>query len=484
MLSYPGQAEIEYAKILEKTFAERKIHFRPASILSLSHCRLFLNAMVSLEKMARLAMECRFDSLGRSASEDAVAPMSSGKAADYALAKTKPGSPAPESGGAGGIAARVDEKKLAVLGEATRHDVCASTFSPRSSPLPGICHAFTQDGRCVSLFKTLYTNLCSHQCAYCSNSAGCMSKGQAFSYTPEELARITLSLYRGNYIEGLFLSSGIGRNEERITEKMIETIRLLRHENCFSGYIHLKILPGSSWSHIQEAMMLADRVSINLEASSASHLSEVCSTKSYESDILQRQRYIQRLMREMRSDEGRSILPAGQTTQMVVGAGGESDQEIFQRMIFEYDEMGVKRTYYSAFSPQQGTLLEARQAEALWRERRLYQMDWLYRVYGFRPGEIRIAFDESGFLPNSDPKMAIARESLDLPIDPNRASYRQLLRVPGIGPKSARRIIARRASQAILSRSELAILGVRVRKASPFLRINGWRDMTLERWLD
>ena len=111
-------------------------------------------------------------------------------------------------------------------------------------------------------------------------------------------------------------------------------------------------------------------------------------------------------------------------------------------------------------------------------------MDWLYRVYGFRPGEIRIAFDESGFLPNSDPKMAIARESLDLPLDPNRASYQQLLRVPGIGPKSARRIIARRASQAILSRSELAILGVRVRKASPFLRINGWRDMTLERWLD
>jgi predicted DNA-binding helix-hairpin-helix protein len=311
-----------------------------------------------------------------------------------------------------------------------------------------------------------------------------MSKGQAFSYTPEELARITLSLYRGNYIEGLFLSSGIGRNEERITEKMIETIRLLRHENCFSGYIHLKILPGSSWSHIQEAMMLADRVSINLEASSASHLSEVCSTKSYESDILQRQRYIQRLMREMRSDEGRSILPAGQTTQIVVGAGGESDQEIFQRMIFEYDEMGVKRTYYSAFSPQQGTLLEARQAEALWRERRLYQMDWLYRVYGFRPGEIRIAFDESGFLPNSDPKMAIARESLDLPLDPNRASYQQLLRVPGIGPKSARRIIARRKSKAILSRSELAILGVRIRKASPFLKINGWRDMTLERWLD
>jgi len=438
--------------------------------------------MVSLEKMAHLAMECRFDSLGRSASEDAASLMPHSNTADCASAKIEIGGCGPKNSPTEMIAARVDEKKLEVLGEGTRHDVCASTFSPRSRPLPGICHAFTQDGRCVSLFKTLYTNLCSHQCSYCSNSAGCMSKRQAFSYTPEELARITLSLYRGNYIEGLFLSSGVGRDEERITEKMIETIRQLRQEHCFSGYIHLKILPGSSRSHIQEAMMLADRVSINLEAASASHLSEICSTKSYESDIIQRQRYIQRLMTEMRSEEGQAVLPAGQTTQMVVGAGGESDEEIFQRMIFEYDEINVKRTYYSAFSPQQGTILEARPAEALWRERRLYQMDWLYRVYRFRPSEIRYAFDESGFLPNSDPKMAIAREFLDLPLDPNRASYQQLLRVPGIGPKSARRIMARRKRQPILSRRELAILGIRIRKASPFLKINGWTEATLERW--
>ena len=438
--------------------------------------------MVSLEKMARLAMECRFDSLGRGGSEDASGLMPVSESSNFASAKTETDICGPNSSPAGRIRAGVDEKKLAILGEGTRHDVCASTFSPRSSPLPGICHAFTQDGRCVSLFKTLYTNLCSHQCGYCSNSVGCMSKRQAFSYTPEELAQITLSLYRGNYIEGLFLSSGVGRDEERTTEKMIDAIRRLRQKHSFSGYIHIKILPGSSRSHIQEAMMLADRVSINLEAASASHLSEICSTKSYESDIIQRQRYIQRLMKEMRSEENQAILPAGQTTQMVVGAGGESDEEIFQRMIFEYDEINVRRTYYSAFSPQQGTLLEARPAEALWRERRLYQMDWLYRVYRFRPSEIRYAFDESGFLPNFDPKIAIAREFLDLPIDPNQASYQQLLRVPGIGPKSARRIVARRRSQTILSRRELAILGVRIRKASPFLKINGWTEATLERW--
>ena len=228
--------------------------------------------------------------------------------------------------------------------------------------------------------------------------------------------------------------------------------------------------------------MLADRVSINLEAASASHMSEICSTKSYESDILQRQRYIHRFMTEMRSEVGQAVLPAGQTTQMVVGATGESDEEIFRRVIFEYDEIKVKRTYYSAFSPQRGTLLEGRRAQPVWRERRLYQMDWLYRIYRFRPSEIRYAFDDCGFLPNADPKLAIAREFLDLPLDPSTASYRQLLRVPGIGPKSARRIIARREKHPALSRRELAALGVQIKRASPFLKINGWTEGTLEMW--
>ena len=169
--------------------------------------------MVTLEKIAHLAEECRFDSMGPAASPAVVG---------------------------------VDAEKLRTLGEGTRHDVCASTFSPRETPLPGICHAFTQDGRCVSLFKTLYTNHCTHQCSYCTNAANCSSKARAFSYTPEELARITLSLYRSNYIEGLFLSSGAGRDEDRIMEKMVETVRLLRQKYAFSGYIHLKVLPGSA----------------------------------------------------------------------------------------------------------------------------------------------------------------------------------------------------------------------------------------------
>jgi putative DNA modification/repair radical SAM protein len=401
--------------------------------------------MVTLEKMAHLAEECRFDSLGPAAGAD------------------------------------MNQDRLRTLGEGTRHDVCASTFSPRDNPLPGICHAFTQDGRCVSLFKTLYTNYCTHQCSYCTNAANCNSKASAFSYTPQELAAITLTLYRSNFIEGLFLSSGAGRDEEIVMEKMVETARLLRQKYAFSGYIHLKVLPGCSRDHIQQAMQLADRVSINLEAASPSHMNEICATKNYESDILQRQRYIRDIKLE-RSDEQKAILPAGQTTQLVVGAAGETDEEIFKRIRYEYREIGVRRAYYSAFSPQPGTPFEKRKSQPLWREHRLYQMDWLYRVYRFQPAEIGHAFDENGFLGNADPKMAIAREFMDGPVDPNKAAYQELLRVPGIGPRSAQRIVAFRNRKRIEAKSELAALGVRIKRAAPFLKINGWRDTTLEMW--
>ncbi len=410
--------------------------------------------MVTLDKIAQLAAECRFDSSG------------------------------PELGAAlvGIDRAGVDAEKLRSLGEGTRHDVCASTYSPREKPLPGICHAFTQDGRCVSLFKTLYTNHCTHQCNYCINASRCSNKTKAFSYTPEELARITHSLYRSNYIEGLFLSSGAGRDEDRTTEKMIETARLLREKFAFRGYIHLKVLPGCCQAHIQEAALLADRLSINLEAASSSHMNEICSTKDYDNDILQRQRYIQQIINGSGSGRSPSVLPAGQTTQLIVGAAGESDEEIFHRIVHEYREIGVKRAYYSAFSPQHGTPFEKKIAQPLWREHRLYQMDWLYRIYHFQAEEISHAFNEDGFLSNADPKMAIAREFLDRPVDPNTATLPELLRVPGIGPKSARRIMAIRKSRPIGSKADLSAMGIAVKRAAPFLKINGWQDTTLEMW--
>jgi predicted DNA-binding helix-hairpin-helix protein len=401
--------------------------------------------MATLEKIAHLSLGSCFDSLGQSPSE---------------LIVTEP-----------------DADKISALGKGTRYDVCASssTLDDKNDFKSGICHAFTHDGRCVSLFKTLYTNACSHQCNYCSNSSNCANKSKRYAYKPEELAKITLSLYRYNYIEGLFLSSGSGRDEDAIMEKIVETARLLRDKYSFEGYIHLKILPGASHSHIQEAMELADRVSINLEATSESRMVEMSSTKNYESDIVQRQRYIRDLMPKIN-------LPAGQTTQIVVGGCGESDQEIFKRVLYEYREIGVKRTYYSAFCPIEGTAFQSRQKEPVWREHRLYQVDWLYRIYHFSPGEISYAFDQDGFLENSDPKLAIARESITSPLDPNSADYRDLIRVPGIGPKSAMRILGLRKEKKITKREELAYLGVRVKRATPFLKLGGWTNSTLDRW--
>lgn len=380
---------------------------------------------------------------------------------------------------------RMDYSKVDALGQGTKYDVCASTASNRQVAgthgigdvlKGGLCHSFTPDGRCVSLFKTLYTNGCSHQCNYCPNGAGCRKKTAKYSYEPEELANITLSLYKGNYIEGLFLSSGIGGNEDMTMEHMVETVELLRKKYLFRGYVHLKILPGASEDHIKQAMSLADRVSINLEAVSESYMKELSPTKDYKNDILQKQRKIRDLSRKKN-------LPAGQTTQMVIGAVGESDKEIFQRSVYEYNELDLKRVYYSVFTPIEGTAFQDRTKQPLWREHRLYQMDWLFRVYNLPKKEIEIAFDDSGFLPDMDPKMAIARQTLDSPVDPNTAEYDELLRVPGIGPTSAERIIMARRNKTITKSRELAALGVRINRAKSFLEINGWRDATLMRWL-
>lgn len=390
--------------------------------------------MVSLEKIVHLAKGCNLESLG------------------------------PEI--------NPHKDKLNVLGAGTKYDICTSSWRP---DMPGVCHSFNQDGRCISLFKTLFTNHCTHQCNYCQNAANSKSHSQVFSYTPEELARLTLSLYKLNYVEGLFLSSGAGKDEDLIMDRIIETARLLRIKFGFSGYIHLKILPGASFSHVRETMELADRVSINLEATSASYLEEMCPTKDFSSDILQRQKFVRDLMMTVK-------LPAGQTTQLVIGASNESDAEIFQRMLYEYTELKMKRTYYSAFSPQQGTPFEFKEAQPLWREHRLYQTDWLYRIYRFSPNEIKLAFNENGYLGNFDPKMVIAKKRIDLPLDPNNSSYKELLHVPGIGPKSARRIVAFRKMKQITRREQLSSLGVRITKAEPFLKINGWKNTTLDRW--
>jgi predicted DNA-binding helix-hairpin-helix protein len=404
--------------------------------------------MVSLEKLTRLAMECQFD-----VGSDFIGPDS------------------------------VDLQKVRILGLGTKHDVCASTSCNRvvsgagrtgDVVSAGACHAFTPDGRCVTLFKTLYTNACQHQCNYCPNSSTC-NKKTIQKYTPEELAGITLSLYKGNYIEGLFLSSGVGGEENRVMEEMLDAVRLLRERHKFKGYVHMKILPGTSFEHVKQAVELVDRVSVNVECPSKSHMSELSSTKDFENDILQRQRFVRDL-------KNKKNLASGQTTQFVVGAAEESDREIFARMLYEYKVLGVKRAYFSAFSAVKGTVFEKKKSQPRWRETRLYQLDWLHRVYEFDRKEIHLAFDDNGFLGNMDPKTRIALGAGSGPVDPNEAGYEELIRVPGIGPTGADKIIKLRKRERIKNRNQLKGLGVAVKRARTFLVLNGWRDSTLARW--
>ncbi|HOP08731.1 MAG TPA: putative DNA modification/repair radical SAM protein [Candidatus Methanofastidiosa archaeon] len=406
--------------------------------------------MVTLDKMLSLAKGSRFDSTG------------------------------PEKNSA------PDLEKIYALGDATKHDICVSSASSRKVTgldrigdvaKGGICHSFSHDGRCVSMFKTLFTNECKHQCAYCSNSTTCKKHHAKFSYEPHELANLFMKLYLGNYVEGLFLSSGIGDDEHRTMEQMIESTRILRERHKFAGYVHLKILPGADKEHIAQAVELADRVSVNIEVPDAGYMDVLSPTKDYDLDILRRQRYIKGL-------EKRRGLPAGQTTQFVIGGASESDREVFDSVLKEYDDMKLKRVYYSSFLPVEGTALEENAAQPTWREHRLYQIDWLYRVYKLEDREISLAFNENDNLPNTDPKVTIARETMDSPIDPNLASYGELLRVPGIGPISARRIISTRRSGRIRTRKELHYLGVRTKRAAPFIKLGGWQDSLLERWIN
>lgn len=378
----------------------------------------------------------------------------------------------------------IDLDKVDSLGDGTKHDVCASSSSDRvvkglkrigNTSNGGICHSFTPDGRCVSLFKTLYSNKCTQDCSYCPNSCKNFG-GSGYSYTPKELVKVFLALYESNYVEGLFLSSGISRDEDETMENLIETVRLLRKERDYQGYIHLKILPGTDKDYIKRCIELSDRVSLNIETCSKQRMNEISSTKDYKYDILRRQRYIRDLSKKLN-------LPSGHTTQTIVGVANESDREIFGSMRREYNEMNIRRMYFSSFKPINSTDFSDRDDVSQSREHRLYQVDWLYRVYELEPDEIDLAFDERGYLPGKDPKLKIAKKIFDNAIDPNEASYKRLLRVPGIGPKSAYRIVNYRKKDEIKKRSELMDFGVVMKRARPFLKINGWKDTTLDRWL-
>ncbi len=345
--------------------------------------------------------------------------------------------------------------------------------APCGSPLPGVTYVWS-GSRPIPLLKILQTNACSYDCAYCPWRAG--RKIQRTHFKPEELAELVARAYNAGYIEGLFLSSGIPQNPVRAMDNLLATAEILRHRLDFTGYLHLKIMPGAQKAQIERAVQLADRVSVNLEAPTSEHLSRLSQIKQMERDILSSLEWTRQAV----------LLggaPSGITTQFVVGASGESDWDLLLRTYELYKEYHLRRVYYSAFRPIPDTPLEGKPFTSPLREKRLYQASFLLRDYGFHPSDLH--FDPYGNLPlGLDPKEAFALAQVNVfPIEVNTASYEELIRVPGIGPLSAKRILARRSLRSFQDPQELKYLGVAVGRALPFILLKGKSFLSIESYL-
>lgn len=376
------------------------------------------------------------------------------------------------------------QSRLAVLAEGAKYDVsCASSGSQHGrkgrlgSPFPaGVCHTWTDDGRCVSLLKLLLTNDCVYDCAYCINRRS--NDVPRASFTPREVAEITTAFYKRNYIEGLFLSSAVRRSPDDTMTELIRTAALLRREFGFGGYLHVKVIPGASPELVELLGRLADRVSVNVELPTPRSLALLAPQKSAGS-IFTPMRYISGRIAERASERRLArrappFAPAGQSTQLIVGATPEPDLDLLRLSEGLYGRLGLKRVYYSAYVPvnESPNLPALAAVPPLLREHRLYQADWLLRFYGFRADEI-VDERHPNLEERLDPKSAWALRHIDLfPVDPNRADYEMLLRIPGIGVTSAKRILtARRVRR--LDRDNLRRLGVTMKRAQHFLRFDG-----------
>ena len=371
-------------------------------------------------------------------------------------------------------------EKLTVLTDAAKYDAaCTSSGVRRGFPpakLAGCCHSFSADGRCITLLKVLMTNSCVYDCRYCVNRRSNDTRRAAF--TPKELAELTIQFYRRNYIEGLFLSSGVLRSPDYTTEQMIEALRILREDYGFNGYIHAKAIPGTSPELVYRLGLLADRLSVNIELPSEQGLRSLAPDKS-KSAILRPMGLIRDQARQSKSEltkykHAPAFAPAGQSTQLIVGATQDTDRHILHLTESLYAKYRLKRVFYSAYVPiVESSLLPSLDTKPpLLREHRLYQADWLLRFYGFRAEEL---LDEQhpDFNPRIDPKCfwAICHPE-QFPVEIMRAEYETLLRVPGIGPVSARRIVsARRVSH--LRYEDLSRLGVVLKRAQFFITCGG-----------
>ena len=372
-------------------------------------------------------------------------------------------------------------EKLEILADSAKYDVaCTSSGVDRpgrhgalgSSAAAGICHAFTADGRCVSLLKVLYSNVCSYDCSYCVNRRS--NDRPRATFTPRELAELTIGFYRRNYIEGLFLSSAVLGTPDRTMELMIEALRILREEYHFNGYIHAKTIPGADPMLVEKIGRLADRLSVNIELPSETSLTTLAPDKK-KTAILRPMGQIAvqsaQSKKEMVLYRGaKPFAPAGQSTQMIIGATPETDRHIMDLTEGLYRKYSLKRVFYSAYLPvvEDRRLPALHTAPPLLREHRLYQADWLLRFYQFKVDEIvNDAYPDLDL--EVDPKLGWAlRHPEQFPVDINKADYEMLLRIPGIGVKSAKLIVvSRRYSR--LGTGQLKKMGVVMKKAQYFI---------------
>lgn len=407
--------------------------------------------------------------------------------------------------------------KLKILADSAKYDVsCSSSGVGRrnngtigNTHSAGICHSWSADGRCISLLKVLFTNKCAYDCEYCINRRS--NDFPRASFEPDELARLTIEFYRRNYIEGLFLSSAVEKSPDYTAERILECLRLLRYKYGFSGYIHAKIIPGVSSEILHQIGLAADRLSVNIEMPSSKSL-ELFAPQKKPKQIFAPMRQITNSLIERNSLVGpgtmfkgkdinspenylgvqqispetkgfralsanvrkETFAPAGQTTQMIIGAGGETDQSILTTSENLYHTFKMKRVYYSAYVPvvDSPILPDRTTAPPLAREHRIYQADWLLRFYGFSVSELFNSGDEN-LDPDLDPKVTWALRNLDkFPIEINKAPYEMLLRIPGIGAISAKRIVRQRKVSAVKF-DDLKKMGVVVKRAKYFLTCSG-----------
>lgn len=363
------------------------------------------------------------------------------------------------------------KEKLKILADSAKYDAsCSSSGSSRkninglgNAAISGICHSFASDGRCISLLKILMTNSCIYDCKYCINRRSNNVKRAVF--TPEEICQLTINFYKRNYIEGLFLSSGVIKNPDYTMEKIIETIYLLRNKYHFNGYIHAKAIPGASDYLLKKLGRLVDRLSANIELPSDNSLKLLAPDKNTNR--------IYNIMSTIKENKNRNFTPAGQSTQMIIGASNESDLEILSKSENMYKNYELKRVFYSAYIPvNSDRMLPTIKMPPLTREHRLYQADWLLRFYGYNVEKL-LDKNNPNFNVLLDPKADWALRHMDeFPKEINKVSYYDLLKIPGIGPKSARKIISSRRYFKI-EFNDLKKMGISIKRAKYFILCNG-----------